>query len=153
VEQAPDTLRLWCSYLISHNYVTFWPKCTTCGRPWECLLFIECARGAVELGTHGNVCRGYPNNTNLERLELLAIYTSQRRKYGHTQSDRRGPRLARGRGVCGGVGRSRLRLSDCMMAPRVKDAGQRRHSHTPTHAGTHTYTEDLSNNSCASHLV
>jgi hypothetical protein len=53
---------------------------------YRSVFVIECARGPVELGTHGNVCRGYRNNTNFERLELLAINNRQRRKYGRTHN-------------------------------------------------------------------
>ena len=63
----------------------YWdPKCMPCYYPWECLLFIECARGPVKLGTDANVCgkyRTFQNNTN---LELLVIHNSQRRKHGFT---------------------------------------------------------------------
>ena len=84
---------LWNRHLILFSFgimvihgINLWPKCTTCGNPWECLLFIECARGPVKLGTDANVCgkyRRFQNNTN---LELLAIHNSQRRKHGVTHN-------------------------------------------------------------------
>ncbi len=76
-------LLFWFGIMVIHG-INLWPKCTTCGNPWECLLFIECARGPVKLGTDANVCgkyRTFQNNTN---LELLAIHNSQRRKHGFT---------------------------------------------------------------------
>jgi hypothetical protein len=114
VEQAPDTLRLWCSCLISQLHYLL-----------AQMYHMREALGVSSLPTI-QISRG-------------SIHITQVR--AHTQADRRGPRLERGRGVWGVVGRSRLRLSDCMMAPRVKDAGQRRHSHTPTHAGTHIHPD------------
>jgi hypothetical protein len=75
----------WFGIMVIHG-INLWPKCTTCGNPWECLLFIECARGPVKLGTDTNVCgkyRRFQNNTN---LELLVIHNSQRRKYGLTDN-------------------------------------------------------------------
>jgi hypothetical protein len=85
---------LWNRHLILFSFgvmiavqgIQWWPKCTTCGNPWECLLFIECSRGPVKLGTDSNVCgkyRRFQNNTN---LELLAIHNSQRRKHGFTHN-------------------------------------------------------------------
>jgi hypothetical protein len=76
-------LLFWFGIMVIHG-INLWPKCTTCGNPWECLLFIECARGPVKLGTDANVCgkyRTFQNNTN---LELLVIHNSQRRKHGFT---------------------------------------------------------------------
>ena len=85
---------LWNRHLILFSFgvviavqgIQWWPKCTTCGNPWECLLFIECSRGPVKLGTDSNVCgkyRRFQNNTN---LELLAIHNIQRRKHGFTHN-------------------------------------------------------------------
>ena len=55
---------LWNRYLVLFGFgvmvyhgETFWPKCTTCQKPIECLFYLECARGPpVKLGTQPNVC-------------------------------------------------------------------------------------------------
>ena len=77
---------------------TFWPTCTTCMKPWQCLLFIECSRGPVKLGTEANVCQknydcefetAFPKYYEVkknESLELLAIHNSHRCKQGLTQN-------------------------------------------------------------------
>jgi hypothetical protein len=50
-------LVLFCFGIMVYHGRTFWPKCTTCQKPIECLLYLECARGLpVKLGTQPNVC-------------------------------------------------------------------------------------------------
>ena len=78
------TMILGCFGIMMTHGIAFWPKCTTCGRPWECLLYIECSRGAVKLGTEADVCRRYYKFNNDTNLELLALHNSQRRKHGLT---------------------------------------------------------------------
>ena len=98
------------------------------------------------------------NKLSLDRLELMAILNSQLSiassvKYGRTHNLTVEDLAWHAEEVCGGVGMCRSPLSNCVTALRVKDARQRRLSHTPTHAGTRAHTqEDLSNASGASHL-
>ena len=80
-------LILFCFGIMTYHGITFWPKCTNCQKPIECLLYIECGRGQpVKIGKQANVCLHYRGFTNNTELELLAIHNSQRSKHGLTQN-------------------------------------------------------------------
>ena len=80
-------LILFCFGIMTYHGITFWPKCTSCQKPIECLLYIECGRGQpVKIGTQANVCLQYRGFTDNTELELLAIHNSQRSKHGLTQN-------------------------------------------------------------------
>jgi hypothetical protein len=80
-------LILFCFGIMTYHGITFWPKCTSCQKPIECLLYIECGRGQpVKIGAQDNVCLQYRGFTNNTEFELLAIHNNQRNKHGLTQN-------------------------------------------------------------------
>jgi hypothetical protein len=80
-------LILFCFGIMTYHGITFWPKCTSCQKPIECLLYIECGRGQpVKIGTQDNVCLRYHGFTNNTDFELLAIHNRQRSKHRKLRS-------------------------------------------------------------------